>query len=151
MGGYNDGGNNRPPSSPANGEDNNTAASNDQGNTTAVDIGGGNADVGTLSIVLTALNTLDDANIANDDDADAKDAAGKKTLTKDATMAGTGGGALALAVILPLRNDDIGSGPYNSILALSVTPHSCNHDKVPQHCWPSLVHAWTTMAPQRRW
>ena len=67
----------------------------------------GEADAGTSSIVLAASNTPDHDNNANDNDADAKDAIGKKTLMRDATAAGTGGGPLALAVILPLRDDDI--------------------------------------------
>jgi hypothetical protein len=106
-------------------------------------------DAGTSSVVLVASNTPDHDNDANDDDADAKEAAGKKTLMKDATAAGTGGGALALAVILPLRDDDIGGGPYYSALALSVAPRSCDDDEAPRHHRPSLVHAWTTMAPWR--
>jgi hypothetical protein len=56
-----------------------------------------------LIVVLLALNTLDHDNDANNDDANAKDAAGKKTLMRDVTAAGTGSCASALAVILPLH------------------------------------------------
>jgi hypothetical protein len=70
---------------------------------------------------------------------------------RDVTVALTGAGALALVVILPLHDDDISSGPYNSTSVLSVAPHSCNDDEVPQHHWPSLVLVWTIMAPWRRW
>jgi hypothetical protein len=112
--GYNDGGNNGPPSSPADGEDNNTAAGDDQGEATTADIDRGNADARTSSVVLAASNTPNYDNDANEDDADAKDATGKKTLMRDVTAARTGGGALALAVILPLHDEDIGGGPYDS-------------------------------------
>ncbi len=93
---------------------------NNQGNTISADIDGGNADASTSSIILAASNTHDNNNDANNNNADAEDAAGKKTLMRDPTTAGSGNGASALAVILPLRDDDIGSGPYNSALALSV-------------------------------
>jgi hypothetical protein len=82
-------------------------------------------------VVLVASNTPDHDNNANNDDADAKDAAGKKTLMRDRTAAKTSSGALALAVILPLCNDDIGGSPYNSALALSVAPRSRDDDKAP--------------------
>jgi hypothetical protein len=77
QGGYYDGGNDRLPSSPANGEDKDSAVGNTQGDTTAADINKGNAYSGTLSVVLPALNTPNHNNDANNDDADAKDAAGK--------------------------------------------------------------------------
>ncbi len=130
-GGFDDGGDNGPSSSPADREDNDAAAGNDQGNATAADVNRGDEDAGTSSVVLAASNTPDHDNDADDDDADAKDAAGKKTLMREATAAETGGGALALAVILPLRNDDIGGGLYDSASALSVAPCSCNDDEAP--------------------
>jgi hypothetical protein len=102
------------------------------------------------SVILAASNTPDQDNNADDNDANAEDAAGKKTLMRDATTAGTGGGTLALAVILPLRDGDIGGGPYDSASVLSVAPPSCDDDKALRHRRPSLVHAWTTMAPWRR-
>jgi hypothetical protein len=77
QGEYYDGGDNRPPSSPANGEDKDAAVGNTQGDATAADVDGGNADAGTLSVVLPASNTPDHDNDANNNDADAKDAAGK--------------------------------------------------------------------------
>ena len=43
-GGYDNGGYDGPPSSPADGEDNNAAAGNDQGDATATDVNGGGAD-----------------------------------------------------------------------------------------------------------
>ena len=119
---YNNGGNDGPPSSPANREDNDAAAGDDQGGTTAADVDGGDADAGMSSVILAASNTPDQDNNADDNDANAEDAAGKKTLMRDATTAGTGGGTLALAVILPLHNDDIGGGLYDSASALSVAP-----------------------------
>jgi hypothetical protein len=106
--GYNNRGDNGPPLSHANGEDNDTAAGNNQGDATAVDVDGGDVDAGTLSIILAASNTPNHDNNAKNDDANAKDATGRKTLMRDATAVGTGGGALALVVILPLRNNDIG-------------------------------------------
>jgi hypothetical protein len=77
QGGYYDGGNDRPPSSPTNGEDKDAAVGDTQGDATATDIDGGDAESGTLSIFLPASNTPDHNNDANNDDADAKDAAGK--------------------------------------------------------------------------
>jgi hypothetical protein len=50
---------------------------NTQGNATSTDIDGGDADAGTLSVVLLASNTPDHENDANNDDADAKDATRK--------------------------------------------------------------------------
>ncbi len=126
MGGHNDGGNDGPPSSPADGDDNNAVVGNNQGDATAADVGRGDADAGTLSIVIVALNITDHDNNAKDNDANAKDATGKKTLMKDAPAAGTGGGASALAVIFSLCNNDIGSSPYDGTLALSIAP--CSHD-----------------------
>ncbi len=75
--GYYDRGNDRPPSSPANGEDKDAAVGDTQGNATAADVDGGNADAGTLSVVLPASNTPDHNNDANSNDADAKDATRK--------------------------------------------------------------------------
>jgi hypothetical protein len=138
---YNNGGDNGPPSSPTNGEDNDAAAGNEQGNATAADVDGGNVDAGTSSVVLAASNTLDHDNDAKYDNANAEDATGKKTLMRDVTAAGTGGGTLALVVILPLHDDDIHGSPYNSALMLSVAPHCRDDDTAPWHCWPSLVHA----------
>jgi hypothetical protein len=150
-GGYNDRGSNGLPSSPANGEDNDAAVGNDQGNATSTDVDRGNVDAGTSSVILVALNTPNYDNDANDDDADAKDATQKKTLMTDTTVAGTGGGALALAVIiLPLHNNDISGTLYNSAVLLSVAPPSCDDDKVPWHRQPSLVYVWTMMAPWPR-
>jgi hypothetical protein len=77
QGGYYNRGNDRPPSFPANREDKDTTVGDTQGNATAADVNGGNADAGLLSIVLPASNTPDHDNDANNDDADAKDAAGK--------------------------------------------------------------------------
>ncbi len=150
-GGFNDGGNNGPPSSPADGEDTNTTAGNDQGDATAGDFDGGDADAGTSSVVLVASNTPDHDNNPNNNDANVEDAVGKKNLMRDAIVAGTGGGALGLVVILSLRDNDIGGSLYDNALALSVAPCSCNNDKVPWHHWPSLVHVWMMMAPWRRW
>jgi hypothetical protein len=76
-GGYYDGGNDRLPSSPANGEDKDAAMGDTQGNATAVDFNRGNVDARALSVVLPASNTPDHDNDTNNDDADAKDAAGK--------------------------------------------------------------------------
>ncbi len=146
-GGYDNGGANTLPSSPANGQDNNAAAGNNQGDATVMDIDGGDADAGMLSILLVASNTPNHDNNANDDYTDAKDVSRKKTLMRDATAEGNGSDTLALVVILPLHNEDIGGGPCNSALALSVAHHSCYDDKVPRHCRPSLVYARTTMAP----
>ena len=64
------------------------------------------------SVILVALNIPNHNNDADNNNADAKDAAGKKTLMRDATAAGTGGGG----------DNDIGGGPYDSALALSVAP-----------------------------
>ncbi len=147
---YDDGGNGGLPSSPANREDTDATVGNNQGNATAADVDRGNADAGTSSVLLAA-NTPDHNNNAKGNDADAEDAVGKKTLMRDVTVALTGAGALALAVILTLHNDDIGGGWYNSTLVLSVAPHSCNDDKLPQHHRPPLVHMWMMMAPQRCW
>jgi hypothetical protein len=72
---------------------------------TAVDVNGGDTDAGMLSVVLAASNTPDHNNHADDTYANAKDVALKKTLMRDATAEGNGGGALALAVILPLHGD----------------------------------------------
>jgi hypothetical protein len=85
-------------------------------------------------------------NDADDNDTNAQDTTRKKTLVRDETAAGTGGGVSALAVILPLCNNDIGGGPYDSALALSVAPRSRYDDVVPRHRWLSLVPTWTTMA-----
>jgi hypothetical protein len=60
---------------------------------------------------------------------------------RDPTVAGTGGGG----------DNDIGGGPYDSALVLSVAPRSRNDDKAPRHIRPSLVHLWMTMAPWRHW
>jgi hypothetical protein len=150
-GGYNDVGDNGPPSSPANGEDNDAATGDDLGNATAADVDRGNADTGMLSVILVAPNTPDHNNGADNDSPDAKAVSGKKTLMRDATVAGTGGGTLALAVILPSRDNEIGGGPYDSASALSVAPRSHNGDKVPRHHRLSLVHMWKKMAPRRRW
>ncbi len=49
MGGYYNGGNDRPPSSPATGEDKDAAVGNTQGNATSADVDGGDADAGTLN------------------------------------------------------------------------------------------------------
>ncbi len=83
QGGYDDGGDDRPPSFPANGEDKDAAVGNAQGDATAADVDGGGADAGRLSVVLPASNTPDHDNNANNNEADAKDAAGKKTLMRD--------------------------------------------------------------------
>ncbi len=96
-------------------------------------------DAGTSSVVLAASNTLDHDNDTEDDDADAEDTAGKKTLMRDATAEGTGGGASVLVVILPLRDDDIGGGPYDSASALSVSPRCPDYDEAPRHRRPSLL------------
>jgi hypothetical protein len=77
QGGYYDGGDDRPPSPPTNGKDKDAAVGNTQGNATSTDIDGGDADAGTLSVVLLASNTPDHENDANNDDADAKDATRK--------------------------------------------------------------------------
>ncbi len=71
-----------PPSSPADGEDNDAVTGNNQGDATAADVDRGDADAGTSSVVLTVSNTLDHDNNnhdnnANDNGPDAKDAAGK--------------------------------------------------------------------------
>jgi hypothetical protein len=150
-GGYDDGGDNGPPSSPADWEDNDAAMVNNQGATTAADVDRGDADTDTSSVVLVASNIPDHDNDANNNGADAEDNAGKKTLMRNATAAENGGGALALAVILPLCDNDIGGGPYDRALMLSVAPRSHDDDEVPRHCRPSLVYAWTTMVPQCHW
>ena len=98
-------------------------------------------DAGTSSVVLVASNTPDHDNDADDDDANAEDVTGKKTLMRDATAAGTGGGASALAVILPLRDNDIGGRRNDSALALSVAPRSCDDDEASHYRRLSLVHA----------
>jgi hypothetical protein len=54
MGGYDDRGNNGPHSSLSNGEDNNAAMGDNWGNTTAADDDGGDANVGTLSVVVVS-------------------------------------------------------------------------------------------------
>jgi hypothetical protein len=92
-GGYDDGGDDGPPSSPADRENNDAAAGDNQGNATAADVDGGDADAGTSSIILAASDIPDHDNDADYDDAYAEDAAGKKNLKRDATAAGTGGGA----------------------------------------------------------
>ncbi len=102
-----------------------------------------------MSVILAALNTPDHNNDANYDDADSEDAVGKKTLMTEGTAAGTGGGASELAVIFPLRDNEIGGGQYDSASVLSVAPRSHNDDEAPRHRPPSHVHAWTTMAPWR--
>ncbi len=79
--------------SPADGEDNNATAGDDKGDAAAADANGGNADARTSSVVFAASNTPNHDNDANNDDANAKDATGKKTLMRDATAAGTGSGA----------------------------------------------------------
>jgi hypothetical protein len=66
-GGYDDGGNDGLSSSPADREDNDTAAGDDQGDATAADIDGGDADTGMSSVVLVASNTPDHDNDADDD------------------------------------------------------------------------------------
>ena len=58
------------------------------------------------SIVLAVSNTPDHDNNADDNKADAEDAAGKKTLVRDAAAAGEDGGnvdAGTLIVILAVR------------------------------------------------
>jgi hypothetical protein len=107
-GGYNGSSDDRLPSSPANREDNNAAVDDNQGNTTAEDVNGGNADNGTLSDILVATNTPNHNNATSNNDANYKDAARKKTLMRDTTMAGTGSSTSTFAVILPLHNNDIG-------------------------------------------
>ncbi len=105
-GGYYDRGNDGPPSSPADRDDNYATAGDDQGNATAADVDSGNADAGTLSVVLAASNTPDHDNGADDADADAGDTAGKKTLVRDVTAVGDNSGdkdASTLGVILGVR------------------------------------------------
>ncbi len=77
QGGYYNGGDDRPPSSPANGEDKDAAVGNTQGDATTADVSGGKADAGMLSVVLLASNTPNHNNDANNDDADAKESTGK--------------------------------------------------------------------------
>ncbi len=79
-GGDNNGSNDGPPSSPAHGEDNNATAGNDQGNAIATD-------AGMSSVILAASNTPNHEKDANMNDANAKNAIGKKTLMRDVTAA----------------------------------------------------------------
>jgi hypothetical protein len=105
-GGYGNAGNNGPPSSPTDREDNDTAACNNQGNPTTVEVNGGDADAGTLSVVLALLNTPNHDNNADNDDANAKDASGKKTLVRDTTTAGGNNGnadAGMLSIVLAVQ------------------------------------------------
>jgi hypothetical protein len=55
-GGYDDRGDKGPPPSPADGEDDNTAAGEDQGDATSEDVHGGDADAGKSSVNLAASN-----------------------------------------------------------------------------------------------
>jgi hypothetical protein len=56
--GYNNGGNDRPPSSPANGEDNNAAVGNKHGDATTAGNNNGDMDAGTSSVFLAMSNAL---------------------------------------------------------------------------------------------
>ncbi len=106
MGGYNNGVDDRPHSSLADGEDNDAAAGNDQGYTTAADVDSGNTEVGTSSIVLASSNTLNQNNNADTGDANAEDASGRKTLVRNTTVAGDDGGdadAGTLSLVLVVR------------------------------------------------
>ncbi len=78
--GYNNWGNDGPPSSPADGDDNNATTSNNWGDATAVGNDGGNTDTGTSTVIPPVSNAPNHGNDATADNANYKDAAGKKTL-----------------------------------------------------------------------
>ncbi len=91
-GGCDDWGSNRLPTSLTNVEDSNTTTGNNRGDRTAVDNDGGNVDASLLSIILLALKPPDHNDNSNNGDANAKDAAGKKTLVSNTTTVGNDGG-----------------------------------------------------------